>query len=479
MQRGSVTHSQKGKEKLVLLGFVYNCNKRWTSTDGERISWDCELRKSAGCPAAVTTDGAYAVLSTREEHSHESREKRAQLLDTLHNIRRDAVQSDTKPAAILNRHVRKRMHAHLPSENNLKQAIYHIRKSKFPKEPATANEITLQNDWTLSLAGEPWNIADVRSNGERALVFATEDNLRHLGDAKVWLADGTFKYCPEQFQQLYVVHADCNGSVMPLLYVLMTRMTEALYEECLRDVAEVTREAFGVTLAPQVVVLDFERAAHRAFRTVFGDNVQVHGCHFHLCQALNRQVGNTGLRTRYNDDAAFAMKIRLLPALAYAPVERVMPLFDAVEREIGADGADIVRYFADCYVRGRVIRTGKRGRPAREVPMFPPEIWNCYEQFRTGNPTTNNACESWHTRLAAIMPHRHPGFWLFLSRLKEEQEHTESRLAQMDIGEPLKKKKRHSQQHRELRLRTLVDNASATGSFDVQYLRSVAQNFLL
>ncbi len=123
MQRGSITHSQKGKEKLVLDGFVYNCNKRWVSADGDRIAWDCELRRSGGCRAAVTTDGGYAVLSTREEHSHELREKRAQVLDTLHNVRCDAAQSDTKPAAILNRHVRKRMHAHL----------YHPRKcTTFP-----------------------------------------------------------------------------------------------------------------------------------------------------------------------------------------------------------------------------------------------------------------------------------------------------------------------------------------------------------
>ncbi len=64
MQRGSITHSQKGKEKLVLDGFVYNCSKRWVSADGDRIAWDCELRRSGGCRAAVTTDGGSYVVST-------------------------------------------------------------------------------------------------------------------------------------------------------------------------------------------------------------------------------------------------------------------------------------------------------------------------------------------------------------------------------------------------------------------------------
>ncbi len=52
------------------------------------------------------------------------------------------------------------------------------------------------------------------------------------------------------------------------------------------------------------------------------------------------------------------------------------------------------------------------------------------------------------------------------------------RLAQATLGEPLKKKRR-SQQHREVRLRTLVENASTAGRFDLEYLRQVAKNFTL
>jgi hypothetical protein len=99
-------------------------------------------------------------------------------------------------------------------------------------------------------------------------------------------------------------------------------------------------------------------------------------------------------------------------------------------------------------------------------------------QFLNGDPMTNNACESWYTRLSAIMPHRHPGFWRFLSRLEEEQEGTETRLAQIGDGEP-PKKKRHSQQHREARLRVIVEGATNTGVFDLSYLSAAPKAFLL
>ena len=83
---GTITHSQKGKEKLVLDGFVYNCTKRWGNGALERISWDCEQRKSEGSHAAVTTDSGYAVVSRRGQHSHATSAHRARVLDVLRGV---------------------------------------------------------------------------------------------------------------------------------------------------------------------------------------------------------------------------------------------------------------------------------------------------------------------------------------------------------------------------------------------------------
>ena len=46
------------------------------SAEGERLSWDCEHRKSDGCDAAVTTDGSLTVISVRGEHCHQTGAKR-------------------------------------------------------------------------------------------------------------------------------------------------------------------------------------------------------------------------------------------------------------------------------------------------------------------------------------------------------------------------------------------------------------------
>ncbi|KAM7304445.1 hypothetical protein ISCGN_014345 [Ixodes scapularis] len=58
-------------------------------------------------------------------------------------------------------------------------------------------------------------------DSERLLTFATERNLSYLARATPWFADGTFKVTPEQFYQLYTVHAVVNGVVELMVYGLL------------------------------------------------------------------------------------------------------------------------------------------------------------------------------------------------------------------------------------------------------------------
>lgn len=66
-------------------------------------------------------------------------------------------------------------------------------------------------------------------DSERILIFATERNLSCLAQATTWFADGTFKVTPEQFYQLYTVHATVNGVVVPMVYGLLPNKSEATY----------------------------------------------------------------------------------------------------------------------------------------------------------------------------------------------------------------------------------------------------------
>ena len=53
------------------------------------------------------------------------------------------------------------------------------------------------------------------------LMFATAVNLHHLSKADVCYGDGTFKVCPKLLYQLYTIHTEVHGQILPLVFSLL------------------------------------------------------------------------------------------------------------------------------------------------------------------------------------------------------------------------------------------------------------------
>ncbi len=93
---GVFTRSQKGGKKLSLDGNTYSHNKQW----------DSETRETAHCRATITTDADGNVIRRSSAvHSHSANKNRAEVLDTSHRLRSDAVESVDASAAIISRRV--------------------------------------------------------------------------------------------------------------------------------------------------------------------------------------------------------------------------------------------------------------------------------------------------------------------------------------------------------------------------------------
>ena len=76
-----------------------------------------------------------------------------------------------------------------------------------------------------------WQFRDLEEgNGEEMiLVFATATNLYHLSKADGWYGDGTFKVCPKLFYQLYAIHAEVHGQILPLVFILLPSKSKKCY----------------------------------------------------------------------------------------------------------------------------------------------------------------------------------------------------------------------------------------------------------
>lgn len=82
----------------------------------------------------------------------------------------------------------------------------------------------------MTAKGDPFLLYDSGDgDSERLFIFATQQNLKCLAESTSWFADGTFKVTPDQFYQLYTVHADINSIVVPMAYGLLPSKSEATY----------------------------------------------------------------------------------------------------------------------------------------------------------------------------------------------------------------------------------------------------------
>lgn len=80
------------------------------------------------------------------------------------------------------------------------------------------------------MRGEDFLLHDTGfGDSERILVFSTAENLRKLGESELWFADGTFKVSPSLFYQVYTIHGSLHGTVVPLVFALLSNKTQSTY----------------------------------------------------------------------------------------------------------------------------------------------------------------------------------------------------------------------------------------------------------
>ena len=77
----------------------------------------------------------------------------------------------------------------------------------------------------------------------------------------VFLGDGTFDSVPTMFKQLYMVHAETDGSAFPIVFVLVEERSTEAYERIFNAL-----KARGLMIG--TLMADFETASGNAVRNV-------------------------------------------------------------------------------------------------------------------------------------------------------------------------------------------------------------------
>ena len=111
------------------------------------------------------------------------------------------------------------------------------------------------------------------------------------------------------FNQLYTTHAEVDGSMFPIVFVLVEERTVNAYEFVFNAL-----KANGLVV--KMYMADFEVASRTAIRNVFG-NVAVKGCWFHYTQAIMRRAKMIGIERAYRPSELVNTTIRRLFGLAF------------------------------------------------------------------------------------------------------------------------------------------------------------------
>ena len=115
------------------------------------------------------------------------------------------------------------------------------------------------------------------------------------------------------------------------------------------------------------------------------------------------------------NDQSFALKMRMLPALAFVRPGDVNDYFGALE-EIFPANAEVVTFFEQYYI-GTLRPNGQR-----RTPLSPQRLLNVFNKALEGHPRTNNSQEGWHRHFSSQVPCHHPSIWKFIDAMAKEEE---------------------------------------------------------
>jgi len=121
-------------------------------------------------------------------------------------------------------------------------------------------------------------------------------------------------------------------------------------------------------LNPASIMLDFEKAIHNACNINFPETTLV-GCLFHLGQNLWRKVQEFHLATAYRSDEDLRMRVKMILALSFVPVQDVPEAFEDLVDGCTENLTPLINYWEDTYI-------GRQRRGRRSNPRFNLQLWN-------------------------------------------------------------------------------------------------------
>ncbi|CAF3703869.1 unnamed protein product [Rotaria socialis] len=220
---------------------------------------------------------------------------------------------------------------------------------------------------------------------KKLIIFTTKTNLSILKQNKHWFTDGTFKVCPDDYYQLFTLHAMMTNAIIPLVYGLLIGKSADDYNLFFEKVLE--QDNFQ----PESIMTDFE----------------------------------TGTIKSVKD---------MLPNILHK--DQIIIGFDLICDLFDDDTDDLLEYFEKTW-----IGEPKRRGTGRKKPQFDHKLWNIHDRVVATVPRSNNSVEGWHNALASRVAISYPTIVKLGVKIRREQSKFEVDMAKILQGHNIKTKK--------------------------------------
>lgn len=421
--------TKKGKQCLVVDDYQHRLHRK----NKLGMSWVCVKEKTHRCKGNIKTNFQYEVLK-KTEHSCVPNVAEIEVKRKLDTCRKRAREETSVPVRQIFEQELSEIYqkgydfvAKTPTYSNAKTVLCKERRKALgtTQNPKSAIDIEFPSDTLLLLNGENFLRLDFKNDQDkRVLVFGGEESRYLLENGETFFLDGTFKSCPKQFAQLYVIHVDLRSTaketnVYPALFAFLPDKRQATYTAMFREV-----KRWCPKWKPSIIKSDFEAAAINSCMLEFPDST-ISGCNFHFNQCLWRKIQELGLVKEYKENEDARTVCRMFSALAYLPMEHMDDAWSILWEK--AFSIDKLTRFIDYFVEQWM-----------DNPNMPIKVWNVYGQRHR----TNNAAEGWNSKLNAITNRNQPNVHLLVKILKEETQKVSFKLKSRELGDPGIKRKR-------------------------------------
>lgn len=455
--------SSRGQRMILFDGFAYSRGQPMRRSGAAACR--CQYKTRCNGRVHYLIDGGIRLITS---HNHERDDDQNHCLVSLHLMRRLAARHPTmRPRDI---HIAATVglpesaRARLPTYESCRQVIHRIKNKIWApiRNPKTFADIDIPPSYRVTLSGSDFVQFDTPlPDSGRIIGFATEAGLKLLSRSRIVGGDGTFKYVPKPFLQLYTLVSHRHGHRVPCAHFLLPNKTRTTYQRML----QLLRQRFGFHF--ERVLLDYELAAILAFQNEC-PGIEIDGCNYHINHALEDFVKKKLKISsdEYSNHPTFRTEIRRLSALAYVPLQDVTSAFARLQQDGHERLKRLYDYFQSTWIGFR--KPNGQWRHGR----FRQEMWNCVERMKVDDSTrTTNHNESLHRQYNFGFKEKRPPLRLCLDVLLHEQEHSDTLISRANAStEP--KKRRQSTQDRFDALQRVVNNYDPNENL-VEYLDRV------